>query len=40
MMSNRQVGYIATNELNCELGIDWGVYGRYWRGKCTWIIGG
>lgn len=39
-MPNRQVGYIATDELNWELGIDWGIYGRHWRYKCTWIISG
>jgi len=39
-MSNRQVGYIAAYELDCELGIDWRVCGRDGRDKSTRIIGG
>jgi hypothetical protein len=39
-MSNRQVGYIAARELNCELGINRGICERHGRDKGAGIIGG
>ena len=40
MVSNRQVGYIAAYELDCELGIDRGVCGRYGGYETARIVGG